>query len=318
MKIKLKTWLILLLIVALPASAASKSKLPEYAVQFIDVDTGRGIAGGWVGFQWFGKADRRHIVHCERGVVGRTDSTGWFRNTAVKPYWQLHDLDSYFLAGYEQVGYQIDFTGQHTKYIDYSIVKWLYLTIPMDINELGKFPPWEAQLKADGYTWSQPEWRKKVSVASLGGYDPDPMHEMPIQLLFKRWPLGASFPGRESMHPVNQLCKEPDSDNIGFDQPENSQAQQMRQRGLTSLKNLCNPAWDRVPATTLAQTKWDIRRVQWLAPDQIAFQEQVRNVIPSFSPVLMDLGDTSRPFTKFERETFCALAHTLVKPGELQ
>jgi hypothetical protein len=308
MRFNIKTLLLLHITVALTSvqGCAGKSDakpLPVAQWQFIDAETMKPIEGAFVNFAWRGKPTERGLQTCKRGILGRSDSSGWFRNTALDASWRADPIPAFFVPGYEAYSYKYGYPDKDhiTHYIR------------EDANsEFGRYPAWEKRWADMGYVFQGESsayyldwhaWTKTVSSSGFHDFKKDP--ENPKLYFMKMRTIPGQVDAAFSF--VGKTCSDDDATNQ-VDRTVVREADYLR--GYHSTKYFCDPAWN-----SLRPGRWDmspwLTRAFFVVPDRNS-----ATVNSAYQGILGDYhGD--RNLTAEERKNFCVYIQRFLKQGEL-
>jgi hypothetical protein len=245
---------------------ASDQKLPEFAWRFLDIDTGKPIAGVWVNFAWAGKPTDRGLSTCVRGVLLQSDKDGWVRDTARELFWHVRPGINFFKPGYEKVGYRM---GEGDEANSTYITERIY----QDRNVFGKYPAWEQRLKQLGFDWKDHHWTKRRPRGAIPDRIREPDRPERYLTPYRSLPpeIDQNFPF------VGFQCADAGAENIGLDLEIVNRSD--RERALASTRYLCRSEWDSISPDVVGLEFW-IQRSLWLLPDQSTSWQRLQSDQP--------------------------------------
>ena len=268
--------------------------------EFIDVETGKPIEGGWINFAWYGLPDKNGRIYCKRGVLGRTGADGVYSNTAKDGSWIRQNPPWIFVPGYEHFAYDHDLVDQPDMIVAY-----------IRMNAKGDWPAWEKRFQDMGYQWQQGEqvrrtgWAKRLPVSIVAkalvpiDLNARNQHHVRYYIHARSHPpeYGLAFSN------VSSRCAEPGAENVGFSDERDELT--TYQRALFSYKFICDEAWDSVPVANTSDTSIWIQRSLWMRGLQTNSLPELQVLLPIATKQYMWPIGAVKPLTKMERKLFC-------------
>jgi len=286
------------------AGKTEEKQLPVAQWQFIDADTMKPIEGAFVNFSWRGNPDASGMQTCKRGVLGRSDKNGWYRNTALDASWHEDPIPAFFVPGYESFDFKYGYPDKDH----------IAAFITQDETEIGLYPAFEKRWGELGYQYQGQKsnaylqyhaWTKIMLAFGFHDRNMDYIENNSRRYFVKI--RSAPNIAWAAFKFVGKVCSDPDSIN-DVDLKTVSETDYLR--SYLSSKYFCDSAWDSLAPDRM----WDISlwliRLQWLVP------EEKRSIINNV--ILKDYSKSaiSRNLTPTERVEICRYAAQFLRKGD--